>query len=204
MKILAVGSILLGVMGVGCISVPAIGDRQATAFEGSVQRVWEDGFRLESGDRTLNVDTWALCGDSTAQALSPGEQVSLSGEFDGRDFDAFEVTKADGTPLCEAGEAAPAAAAPAAAVESLPAEREPAVVSASGTSFAGTVQRVWEDGFLMESGDRTLTVDTWELCGDSTAQSLAVGDSATVTGEFDGGEFDAASLTDSAGRQICN
>lgn len=198
MKALAVVSVLLGVTGFGCVAVSAIGDRQETAFEGSVQRVWEDGFRLESGDRTLNVDTWALCGDSTAQALFPGEQVSLSGEFDGRDFDASAVTKADGTALCEAGEAAPAAA-----VESLPTEQETVVASTSGTSFVGTVQRVWEDGFLLESGERTLTVDTWDRCGDNTAQSVAVGDSVTVTGEFEGGEFDAFSLADSAGRQIC-
>ena len=195
---LATGAVLLGVVGLGFVTVSAMAERQETAFDGSVQRVWEDGFRLESGDRTLTVDTWTLCGDRTVQELAPGEQVSLVGEFDGREFDAFTVTKADGTLLCEAGEAAPAA------VEPLPAEREPAVASTADTALAGTVQQVWEDGFRLESGDRTLTGDTWTLCGDRTAQYLAIGDTVRVTGEFDEGEFDAFALSDAAGSQICD
>lgn len=70
-------------------------------------------------------------------------------------------------------------------------------------SFTGTVQRVWEDGFSLNTGARTLRVDSWDLCGDFTANHVSVGDRLTVTGEFEGGEFDAFSITDSDGTGVC-
>lgn len=70
-------------------------------------------------------------------------------------------------------------------------------------SFTGTVQRVWEDGFSSNTGNRTLRVDSWDLCGDFTANHIRVGDRLTVTGEFEGGEFDAFSITESDGARVC-
>ncbi|NJL36573.1 MAG: hypothetical protein HC840_08995 [Leptolyngbyaceae cyanobacterium RM2_2_4] len=72
-----------------------------------------------------------------------------------------------------------------------------------GNSFTGTVQRIWEDGFRLNTGDRTLRVDTWDVYGDSTASHVSVGDQLTVTGEFDGGEFDASSITNPNGAAVC-
>ncbi|MEM9450138.1 MAG: hypothetical protein AAGA75_16600 [Cyanobacteria bacterium P01_E01_bin.6] len=71
------------------------------------------------------------------------------------------------------------------------------------SSFTGTVQRVWEDGFSLNTGDRMLQVDSWDLCGDFTARHVNVDDRLTVTGEFEGGEFDAFSITNSAGDRVC-
>ena len=79
----------------------------------------------------------------------------------------------------------------------------PSAQAQSGTSFTGTVERVWEDGFRLNTGDRTLTVDSWDLCGDFTANYVAVGDRLTVTGEFEGGEFDAFSIATSDGTSLC-
>ena len=62
---------------------------------------------------------------------------------------------------------------------------------AQNNNFTGTVERVWEDGFRLDTGERTLRVDTWNVYGDNTPQNVAVGDRVSVTGEFDGGEFDA-------------
>ncbi len=71
-------------------------------------------------------------------------------------------------------------------------------------SFTGTVERVWEDGFRLNTGDRTLRVDSWDVCGDFTANHVVVGDRLTVAGEFDGGEFDAFSITNNSGTAVCN
>ena len=71
-------------------------------------------------------------------------------------------------------------------------------MSYAQTTYTGTVERVWEDGFRLNTGESTLRVDAWELYGDNTPQHIAVGDSITVTGEFDRGEFDAFSVADAA------
>ncbi|MBF2077450.1 MAG: hypothetical protein IGR76_02745 [Synechococcales cyanobacterium T60_A2020_003] len=70
-------------------------------------------------------------------------------------------------------------------------------------SFTGTVERVWEDGFRLNTGDRTLRIDSWYVCRDSTASAIAVGDRLTVTGEFEWGEFDAFSITTTNGESLC-
>ena len=64
------------------------------------------------------------------------------------------------------------------------------------TTYNGTVGRVWEDGFRLHTGDRTLWVDARDLYGDNTPGNIAVGDRITVTGEFERIEFDALSITD--------
>ncbi|MDJ0593371.1 MAG: hypothetical protein QNJ72_25860 [Pleurocapsa sp. MO_226.B13] len=73
---------------------------QGNTFTGTVERVWEDGFRLNTGERTLRVDSWDVCGDNTASYLSADQQVNVSGEFSGLEFDAFSVTDQGGNPVC--------------------------------------------------------------------------------------------------------
>lgn len=62
-------------------------------------------------------------------------------------------------------------------------------------SFSGTVDRVLEDGFFLNTGNRSLLVDTYDLYGDFTRRYISVGQRLTVSGEFDDGEFDAFSIT---------
>lgn len=73
---------------------------QGNTFTGTVERVWEDGFRLNTGDRTLRVDSWDVCGDNTMRYLSANDPVNVSGEFSGLEFDAFSITDAQETPVC--------------------------------------------------------------------------------------------------------
>ena len=61
----------------------------------------------------------------------------------------------------------------------------------------GTVERVWEDGFRLHTGDQTLWVNASDLCGEKLPDNIAVGDRVSVTGEFGRIEFDASSITDS-------
>ena len=167
----------------GLVSVallPRLSYAQIT-YTGIVERVWEDGFRLDVDDRNLRVDAWNVYGDNTPNHIVVGDSITVTGEFDGGEFDAFSITNANAE----------------AATEPLSAP-----MRNGQTSYTGTVERVWEDGFRLDAGDRTLRVDAWNVYGDNTPNNIAVGDSITVTGEFDGGEFDAFSITDaeSAGR----
>ncbi|MEM8605230.1 MAG: hypothetical protein AAGF24_15530 [Cyanobacteria bacterium P01_H01_bin.121] len=75
--------------------------------------------------------------------------------------------------------------------------------SQASSIFSGKVQRVWEDGFRLNTGDRSITIDAYDLCGDYTAQYIAVGDRVTVTGEFSGREFDAFTIKDVDAASIC-
>ena len=85
---------------------------QGNTFSGTVERVWEDGFRLNTGDkpngmaslRTFRVDSWDVCGDNTTRHLSADQQVSVLGEFSGLEFDAFSVTDREGNPVCASSE----------------------------------------------------------------------------------------------------
>lgn len=82
-------------------AVSAIAQNQSTSFSGNVHRVWEDGFRLDTSDRFITVDTYGVCGDNTTRHISADDQVTVTGEFDEGEFDAFSVTKADGTSVCK-------------------------------------------------------------------------------------------------------
>ena len=77
---------------------------QGNTFSGTVERVWEDGFRLNTGDRAFRVDSWDVCGDNTTNHLLADQQVNVSGEFSGLEFDAFSVTDQEGNPVCAVSE----------------------------------------------------------------------------------------------------
>ncbi|MEL6225308.1 MAG: hypothetical protein AAFQ57_12520 [Cyanobacteria bacterium J06626_14] len=83
------GLIAAGV--VATVAIPHVSYAQGT-YEGIVERVWEDGFRLNTGDRTFRVDSWEVYGDNTAQYVTVGDRVKITGEFSGGEFDAFTIT----------------------------------------------------------------------------------------------------------------
>lgn len=78
---------------VSAIAISSVGYAQTT-YTGTVERVWEDGFRLDTGDRTLRVDSWAVYGDNTPGNITVGDHIQVTGEFEGREFDAFSITDA--------------------------------------------------------------------------------------------------------------
>ncbi|WP_414550058.1 hypothetical protein [Anabaena sp. CCY 0017] len=99
MKLTATRFLFVGV--VILASVPAIAQNQGNSFSGRVQRVWEDGFRLNTSGRSIAVDTYDICGDNTTRYISAGDQVTITGEFEVGEFDAFSVTKANGKSVCQ-------------------------------------------------------------------------------------------------------
>lgn len=70
-----------------------------------------------------------------------------------------------------------------------------AQISYAQATYTGIVERVWEDGFRLNTGDRTITVDSWDVYGDRTPLHIQVGDRISVFGEFENGEFDLFSVT---------
>ncbi|WP_414618987.1 hypothetical protein [Calothrix sp. CCY 0018] len=78
-----------------------------------------------------------------------------------------------------------------------------AIAQARSATFSGRIARVWEDGFQLNTGKRSITVDSYDICGDNTARHIKAGQIATVTGEFEGGEFDAFSITKANGKRAC-
>jgi len=66
--------------------------------------------------------------------------------------------------------------------------------SSGRTTLTGTVERVWEDGFRLNTGGRAVTVDTWDVFGDNTRSRVRVGERVSVSGEMSGGEFDAIAV----------
>ena len=173
----------LAVSGIGAALVLPNLSHAQTTHTGTVEQVWEDGFRLNTGDRTLRVDAWTVYGDSTASYVAVGDELTITGEFEGREFDAFSIAGTDSGSTATATTAAPAESA---AVGATP---RPAA-----NTHSGTVERVWEDGFQLNTGDRTLRVDTWDVYGDNTASYVSVGDRITMSGEFEHGEFDASTI----------
>jgi len=159
----------LAVVLFGLTVVTGFSSQAEMTYKGTVERVWEDGFRLNTGDRVLTIDTWDVYGDNTPQSITVGDQVTITGEFEGREFDAFSIVKQGQSQSSDSP-------------------------SQTGMTYAGTVERVWEDGFRLNTGDRVLTIDAWDVYGDNTPQSITVGDQVTVTGELDGKQFDAFSI----------
>lgn len=89
--------ILMGV--VGCTDAAQV---QNGPLTGAVERVWEDGFSIKTGDRTVRVDAWGICGDNTQQNVSVGDELMVGGEFDGGEFDASAITNVNGDNVCSA------------------------------------------------------------------------------------------------------
>lgn len=149
-----------------------------TTLSGEVERVWEDGFRLNTGERSVKVDAWDVFGDNTRSRIQVGQRVDVSGEMSWGEFDASSITIAG---------------------EGTAAHRSPSVDSAPKTqagreTLTGTIERVWEDGFRLNTGERTVNVDSWDIFGDNTRSRVSAGQRVRVSGEMSGGEFDATAV----------
>ncbi|MEO1147452.1 MAG: hypothetical protein AAFY26_17855 [Cyanobacteria bacterium J06638_22] len=103
-RLIAYSTICVGLTGLAVYGLAMRTEAQETPITGTVTRVWEDGFRFDTGDRTIVVDTWSLCGDATESSVAEGDRLTLTGEFDGREFDAFSMVNAAGTAICRSGD----------------------------------------------------------------------------------------------------
>ena len=78
---------------IAAIALPQIGRAQAT-HTGTVERVWEDGFRLQTADQTLWVDTSDLYGKNTPDNINVGAQIQVTGELKSIEFDTSAISVA--------------------------------------------------------------------------------------------------------------
>lgn len=105
MNLLALtGSTLIGAM--IAVSINPMALAQDNTFSGTVETVLDDGFILNTGERSLKVDSDDNCDDKTLSKLSKGDQVTVTGEFDdddddgNKEFDADSITKEDNVNIC--------------------------------------------------------------------------------------------------------
>ncbi len=95
MKSIAI-AIIVGALGhTGLAGCASSGSSSVSSTQiGTVERVWEDGFSLNTGSRTLRVDSYDVFGDNTRQSVTQGSRVRVTGVFSGREFDASAVAPA--------------------------------------------------------------------------------------------------------------
>ena len=105
MNLLALtGSTLLGAM--IAVSINPMALAQDNTFSGTVETVLDDGFILNTGERSLKVDSDDRCDDKTLSKLSQGDKLTVTGEFDdddndgNKEFDAHSITKEDNVNIC--------------------------------------------------------------------------------------------------------
>lgn len=64
--------------------------------------------------------------------------------------------------------------------------------------------RVWSDGLRLDvDSGGSIRADTWEVCGDSTPQSIAVGDWIAVFASWGLFRRDAWQVLDAEGEPTC-
>ncbi|RMD72885.1 hypothetical protein [Cyanobacterium sp. Dongsha4] len=99
MKLTFTGIVSLGLIFSSSLFVFA--QNRNASFSGTVERVWEDGFQLKTDSRSLSVDSYSVCGDKTPQHIQVGDQVTVTGELEILEFDAFSIIKNNNTKVCQ-------------------------------------------------------------------------------------------------------
>ncbi len=124
--------------------------------------------------------------------LVPGEQVNVVGNFDDDDFDAFSVTRPDGSPVFTNTPVLPPT--PAFNPVLPPPPTFNPVIPPQGNPISGTVVGLLDnDEFLLDTNGTQILVDT-DL-PDTQFLNLVPGEQVNVTGIFDEDGFDAVSVT---------
>lgn len=186
-------TIVLLMLLTGC-SPPSPQQNADGGFEGTVTHVREDALRLTlSNGTSVNVDTWAACGDNTARVISPSDQVTVIAQRDGLGFEAQTIQNANGETLCGASTSG-TGNQPSVDVSQISAD----------ANYEGSVTRVWEDGLVLQLSDgSSVMVDTWAVCEDNTARNISTGDQITVIANRDAFSYDAKNILNASGEPAC-
>lgn len=95
---------LTGIVSLGLVfssSLFVLAQNRNASFSGTVERVWEDGFQLKTDSGSLTVDSYGVCGDNTLQHIQVGDQLTVTGELEILEFDAFSIIKDNKTRRCQ-------------------------------------------------------------------------------------------------------
>ncbi|WP_139240798.1 hypothetical protein [Geitlerinema sp. PCC 9228] len=173
---------------------PITGEMMATVTGTVVAQTEPDSFLFQSDGGMMLVDA-SPEGDMPVP-VTPGETVTMVGEMDDEDFDAYRITRPDGS-----------------LVVNNPIEEDYGYeyeddwddwyeypVAESYGSISGTIQAVAGNEFLLNSENGPVFVDG----GPSWYQplNLLAGEQVTVSGEYDDEDFDAFRITRSNGEVI--
>ena len=159
--------------GSSAVSQNSQSSRNDTISGKIVRMVDNDEFLLQTSDGRVRVD--ADLPDSQFLDLKRGQRVSVVGERDGRDFDALEITRPNGSQV-------------------LPQS------SRNDTISGKIIRMVDNDEFLLRTNNGRVRVDA-DL-PDSQFLDLKRGQRVSVVGEKDGRDFDAREITRPNGSQV--
>lgn len=97
---------LVSVAVAGCTTTgPGLWNPVAT---GTVERVWEDGFRLVTAQgQSYQVNAWEVCGNQVRRHIGRGNTVTVYGGRTVLGINAWRITDARGRPACPASAAPP-------------------------------------------------------------------------------------------------
>ncbi|MGK7920916.1 MAG: hypothetical protein AB4080_13010 [Trichodesmium sp.] len=161
-----------------------------------------DEFFLDTNGTQVLVD--ANLPDSQFLGLFPGEQVNVTGVFDDGDFDAFSITRPDGSSVLPnfPSTPIPPVTAPPAPMPPAPMTPSPIVPTAPvGNTLFGTVfNTVDNDEFFLDANGTQVLVDA--NLPDSQFLNLRPGEQVNVVGQTDGQDFDAISITRADGSPV--
>ncbi len=166
-------------------------DDMTTTLNGTVINQTEpDSFWFQSNRGQILVD--ASPEGETPVSVTPGESLTVVGEMDDYDFDAYRITRPDGS-----------------TVVSNPVEFDDdgdtqfasnLSILPGNNTVSGTILAVDGNDFLLDSGNGQILVDA----GPPWYQQINVqpGEQVTVVGEYDDDDFDAFNITRNNGESI--
>lgn len=99
MMIVCLVAIMVALLMTGCASrTPRNEDG---AIVGTVTRVGQDNMSVDvEGGSNVRIDTWGVCGDSTADNISVGDTVTIFASKDLFSYDAWRILNESGDPAC--------------------------------------------------------------------------------------------------------
>lgn len=171
---------------------PLISPVGNTLFGTVLNTVDNDEFFLNANGTQILVD--ADLPDSQFLNLAPGEQVNVVGIMDDEDFDAFSITRADGSVVFPNTPVSPV-------IFPTNPVNFPTNPISFGATLSGTVVSYVDDNeFLLQTNNGVVVVDPgppwWQPV------NLNIGEPVTVVGELDDDDFDAFSIARADGSVI--
>jgi uncharacterized protein YdeI (BOF family) len=166
------------------------------SISGTVDKVDADSFMLDYGDGTVRVEMDDGDRDADAYKLLKGDKVTVSGIIDD---DFFETTKIEASSVFveNLGTTFYASAVDEESYEGLDPSAIPPVV-VSRTVVRGTVSKVNDDEFVIDTGSQLLRVDVDEMSFDPLDDQgylkIDEGDRVKVIGQMDTNLFEGREL----------
>ncbi len=164
-------------------------------ISGTVTSVVGNEFILSDGTGEIIVDAGPRWWHEVN--LLPGEAVTVVGEYDDGDFDAYSITRSNGQVIqIRNGPGRP----PWAGGPSRRGNRRNQQGDRLARTISGTVTSIVGNEFILSDGTGEIIVDAGPRWWQEV--NLAPGEPVTVVGEYDDDDFDAFSITRSNGQVI--